>query len=141
MECTICFEKFFMPNTKEECKKFIEGNLDINQNRHKELMRLWSLIVTPSYNTTHKCYIPNCECIICDWCWTRIRYRGKDSTDATLDDIPSIYDYFVCPCCRNIDWKYYMTNVFRELQIRVLGKEEFHKLMCEKMFTKKPIFA
>ena len=27
--------------------------------------------------------------------------------------------------CRQIDWKYYMNNVFNELQKKVLGEEEF----------------
>jgi hypothetical protein len=54
--------------------------------------------------------------------------------DASLDDMPSIYDYFICPYCRNIDWKDYMNNVFNELQQTVLGKEEFNKLFFKKCF-------
>ena len=46
--------------------------------------------------------------------------------------MPIIYDYFKCPFCRQIDWKYYMNNVFNELQIKVLGKEEFYKEFYER---------
>ena len=54
--------------------------------------------------------------------------------EATLDDIPSIYDYFRCPYCRNIDWKDYMKNVLNELQKKVLGEEEFNELLFKKYF-------
>ena len=54
--------------------------------------------------------------------------------EATLDDMPSIYDYFKCPYCRQIDWKDYMNNVFNELQQKVLGEEEFNELFYKKCF-------
>ena len=54
--------------------------------------------------------------------------------EATLNDMPSIYDYFRCPYCRNIDWKDYMKNVLNELQKKVLGEEEFNELLFKKCF-------
>ena len=55
--------------------------------------------------------------------------------EATLDDMPSIYDYIICPYCRNIDWKDYMKNVFNELQQKVLGEEEFKNLFLKRLKT------
>ena len=82
----------------------------------------------------HTCSHPNCECIICRDCWVKITHKGKDIMNMTEDDMPSIYDYFICPYCRNIDWKYYMNNVFNELQQKVLGEEEFIEALCKRCF-------
>ena len=60
--------------------------------------------------------------------------KGKYIMEAILDDMPSIYDYFKCPYCRQIDWKDYMNNVFNELQQTVLGEEEFIKAVYKRCF-------
>jgi hypothetical protein len=51
----------------------------------------------------------------------------------TEDDMPSINDTFICPYCRNVDWKDYMENVFNELQEKILGKEEFLEIFSQKI--------
>jgi hypothetical protein len=130
MECAICYEKFFTPETKEECKKIY--NEIVKNNDYNEIMKFYNLVITPNNNNTHTCSNPNCKCLICGDCWTKITHNGKDIMDATVDDMPSIYDYFTCPYCRNIDWKYYMNNVFNELQKKVLGEEEFKELFFKK---------
>lgn len=56
--------------------------------------------------------------------------------EATLDDMPCIYDYFRCPYCRNIDWKDYMKKVLNELQEKVVGEEEFNELLFNKCFSR-----
>ena len=38
-----------------------------------------------------------------------------------------------CPYCKQINWKYYMNNVFNELQQKVLGEEEFYEIMLKKL--------
>ena len=68
------------------------------------------------------------------WRAAHAQLSGKDIFDATEDDIPGINDIFVCPYCRNIDWKDYMNNVFNELQQKVLGEEKFNELFFKKCF-------
>jgi hypothetical protein len=132
MKCAICFEKFFSPETKEEFEEIYKKN--VKNNDYSEMMRFKNLLMTSKHNDTHTCSIPSCGCLICGDCWIKITHKGKDIMEATLDDMPSIYDYFICPYCRNIDWKYYMKNVFNELQQKVLGEEEFYKLFYKKCF-------
>ena len=54
--------------------------------------------------------------------------------EAEEDDMPSTYDYFKCPYCRQIDWKYYMNNVFNELQKKLLSEEEFIYAVYKRLF-------
>jgi len=115
MECAICFEKFFTPISKEELVDWLE---DKKNNRVEGNM--FNLLVTSKHNNNHRCYIENCHCVICGDCWDKITQQKNDNVQ-----------YFRCPYCRNIDWKEYMTNVFVELKIKVLGEEEYFKLMYE----------
>ena len=134
MECAICYKTFFKPKTQEELKKMIEEN--IKNNDFNEIMEFYDLLITPKHDTTHSCSTPHCECIICRGCWIKITHNGKNIDQLTKDDMPSIYDFFKCPFCRQIDWKDYMNNVFNELQQKVLGKEEFIKVFSKKCFPK-----
>ena len=114
MECAICYEKFFTPKTEEEFKK-----------KYKENVK---------NNNTHICPTPNCKCLICCDCWIKITHNGKNLMEAEEDDMPSTYDYFKCPYCRQIDWKYYMDNVFNELQKKLLSEEEFIYAVYKRLF-------
>ena len=67
-------------------------------------------------------------------CWFKITNNGKAIMEVSEDDLKSVYDYFICPYCRNVDWKYYMHNVFTELQQKVLGIEEYEELVFQKIF-------
>jgi|LauGreSuBDMM15SN_2_FD.fasta_scaffold454407_1 hypothetical protein len=116
MECAICFEKFFTPNSKEELVTWLE---DKKVNRVE--CNMFNLLVTSKHNNNHTCCIENCHCVICGECWDKITKQKNDG--------PS--QYFRCPYCRNIDWKDYMNIVFDELQIKVLGKDEYFKVMYE----------
>jgi len=129
MECAICYEKFFRPKTKEELEKMYDENV----NDYNELMKFENLLITSKHNTTHSCSTQNCECIICGDCWIKITHNGKSIDEIMVDDMPSIYDYFKCPFCRQIDWKYYMNNVFNELQKKVLGEEEYFTHLVNKI--------
>jgi len=129
MECAVCFEKFFTPNTQEELEIMYKENVK----NYDDMIKFKNLLITSKNNETHICSIPNCECVICGDCWIKITHKGKDIMDATEDDFPSKFDYFRCPYCRMIDWKYYMKNVFNELQEKILGHEEFIKLICQKI--------
>lgn len=132
MECAICYKKFFKPKTQEELEKIIEEN--IKNNDYNEVMEFEDLLITSKHNTTHSCSTPNCECIICRGCWIKITHNGKSIDEMMEDDMPSIYDYFKCPFCRQIDWKDYMNNVFNELQKKVLGEEEFIEVFYKRCF-------
>lgn len=132
MECAICYGRFFKPNSREEFEKIYEEN--VKNNNYDEMMKFKNFLITSKHNTTHYCPTPNCECIICGDCWIKITHNGKSIDEMTEDDMPSIYDYFECPYCRQIDWKDYMNNVFNELQKKVLGEEEFQKLFFKKCF-------
>jgi hypothetical protein len=127
MECTICYEKFFIPKTKEELEKKIEET--INNNDFEKYLKFDSLLITSKHNTTRSCPTPNCECIICRECWIKITHTEC----VMLDDLPNPNDYFKCPFCRQIDWKDYMEIVFNELQQKVLTKEEFRKVMDKQL--------
>lgn len=128
MECAICYEKFFKPNSQEEYKKIYEENV-INKN-DDEIMKFINLLITPKNNTTYSCPTPNCECIICNDCFAKITHEIMGVNDD--DVLPIRYDYFVCPYCRQIDWKYYMNTVLNELQKKFLSTEEFMKAYYKK---------
>lgn len=129
MECAICFEKFFRPNTQEELEIMYKENVK----NYDDIIKFKNLLITSKNNETHICSTPNCECVICGDCWIKIIFKGKDIMDATEDDFPNKFDYFRCPYCRIIDWKYYMKNVFNELQEKILGNEEFIKIICKRI--------
>jgi len=131
MECSICYEKFFTPKTEEELKYLINEN--IKKKSYKEIEKFKNLLITNNHNKTHTCPTPNCQCITCGDCWIKITHKGKKIYEATEDDFPSINDIFVCPYCKNVDWKYYMNNVFNELQIKVLGYDVFIDLLTSKI--------
>ena len=132
MECALCYEKFFTPKTKEELEKMYEEN--VKNNDYNEVIKFENLLITTKHNTTHSCPTVNCECIICGDCWIKITHNGKSIDEMMEYDMPSIYDYFKCPFCRQIDWKHYMNNVFNELQQKVLGEEEFYKVLYKRCF-------
>ena len=136
MECAICYEKFFTPKTIEELENMYEEN--VNNNDYDEIIKFKNLLITSKHNETHICSSPNCECVICRTCWFKYTHKGKDIMEMTEDDFMELteYDMFVCPYCKNIDWKEYMNNVFNELQQKVLGEEEFIKLSSEKILSK-----
>lgn len=125
-------KSFLYLKQKRNLKKYIKKN--VKNNDYSEIMKFKNLLITSKHNETHTCSSPNCGCLICRDCWFKITHKGKDDMEATLDDMPSIYDYFRCPYCRNIDWKDYMKNVLNELQKKVLGEEEFNELLFKKCF-------
>jgi hypothetical protein len=93
-----------------ECSICYENFLDINE-------------------TKYSCPTLNCKCIICIDCWIKFTHNGKNIEEMTENDMPNIHTYFKCPYCKQINWKYYMNNVFIELQQKVLGEEEFYEIM------------
>lgn len=134
MECSICFERFFTPKTQDELNKLYEENVK-NKDDLSEIFKFRNLLITSKNNQTHVCSTPNCGCLTCGDCWMKITHKGKglmDLMNITSDDMPSMHDYFICPYCRIIDWKYYMNNVFQELQTKILGEEEFCTLLAKK---------
>ncbi len=132
MECAICYEKFFTPKSKKEFEKMYNEN--VKNNNFDDIMKFKNLLITPKHNYTHSCSNPKCNCLICGNCWIKITHNGKSIDEIDEDDMPTIYDYFQCPYCREIDWKDYMNNVFNELQKKVLGEEEFVHVLCKKSF-------
>ena len=132
MECAVCYEKFFTPKTQEELEKIYKEN--VKNNDYDEIIKFNNLLITPKHNNTHSCSTPNCECLICGNCWIKITHNGKNLMEADEDDMPSKYDYFECPYCRQIDWKDYMNNVFNELQVKVLGHEEAVEAIYKRFF-------
>jgi hypothetical protein len=97
-----------------------------------EVWKFYNLFVTHKHSKIHYCPTPNCKCVICGICWERISNNGKSIEEVTEDDRASIYDTFKCPYCMLIDWKYYMENVFDELQKTVLGGDEYLKTLVNK---------
>ena len=132
MKCAICYEKFFTPKTEEEFKKIYKENF--KNNNYDEIMKFDNLLITSKHNNTYICPTPNCKCLICCDCWIKITHNGKNLMEAEEDDMPSTYDYFKCPYCRQIDWKYYMNNVFNELQKKLLSEEEFIYAVYKRLF-------
>lgn len=109
MKCAICCKKFFKPKTQEELEKIIEENIENYD--YDEVMKFEDFLITSKHNTTHSCSTPNCECLICRGCWIRITPNGKSIDQMIENDMPSIYNYFKCPFCKQINWKNYMNNV------------------------------
>ena len=132
MECAICYEKFFRPKSQQELEKIYKEI--VKKNDYTEIIKFDNLLITPKHNKTHSCSTPNCECLICEDCWIKITYNDKEIDEINEDDMPSINDYFECPYCRQIDWKYYMNNVFNELQQKVLGEKEFIAVFYKRCF-------
>jgi hypothetical protein len=136
MECAICYEKFFTPKTQEEFQKRYE---DIVKNNTEDgISKFLNYLISDKHNTTYKCPTLNCEGIVCLDCYISIQINDKINNeyeeDNEYNDIPSNKSKFRCPYCRNIDWKGYMNNVFNELQMKVLGEEEFEKILFKKCF-------
>ena len=104
MECAICYEQFFIPKNKEELVKLINKHVN-NNNNYNEITKFKNLLITPKHNETHICSTLNCGCLICRDCWIKITHKGNDIMNATEDDMPTIYDKFICPYCRNVDCK------------------------------------
>jgi len=122
MECSICFEKFFYPTSREDLEKYIK-----NARTHEKLEKMISLIITPDRNHSYSCPTPNCNCLICLDCFNKI--TGGNNNDY----LPKVGDYFTCPFCRQIDYKnYFENNVLNELQEKVLGFETFTDLYAKK---------
>jgi hypothetical protein len=131
MKCAICYEKFLKPSQEE----FVELLNEMRNKNFNEIIKIRNFLITPKHNTTHTCHTPNCECIICSECWFKHTHNAKSMYEITINNIPSLYTYFKCPYCRQIDWKDYMNNVFQELQIKVLGSEEFINRKVSEMIT------
>lgn len=129
MECAICYEIFFKPNTEEELREAIKNYKEemITMKNDIEKMiehgqKFKALLITPTNNTLHRCPTPNCECIICAICWDKINENRRN-----------VHSY-KCPYCRQIDWKLYMNYVLDTLQIKVLGINEFSKIYVRRCF-------
>ncbi len=103
MECAVCCEEIFAPKTQEELEKIYKEN--VKNNDCDEIIKFTNLLITPKHNNTHICPTPNCGCSICGNCWIKITHNGKNLIEANEDNVPSKYDYFKCPYCRQIDWK------------------------------------
>ena len=115
MYCYICFETFFTPKTQEELKKIYKQNIK----NYEDYLKFTNFLIIPNYNESHKCYIENCDSLICRDCWNKINHKGKSFLYTNVNDRQTIYEYVMCPYCRNIDWKYYMNNVFNELNKKI----------------------
>ena len=129
MECAICYERFFKPNTEEELHEAIEKSQEEMRTMKNDIEKMIEhgqkfkvLLITPTNNTSHRCPTPNCECIICAICWDKINENRRN------------VDSYKCPYCIQIDWKYYMNYVLDTLQLKVLGEEEFHKAYVKRLF-------
>tara|TARA_Y100000389_G_scaffold204851_1_gene260178 strand:- start:5436 stop:5810 length:375 start_codon:yes stop_codon:yes gene_type:complete len=120
MECAICYEEFFIINSKEEysIKKnnFISelqlSDYDKEKNFY-EILKFRGLHITPDYDPRHYCNTDNCNSKICDSCWkkmTEIEYK--------------------CPFCREFNKKdYFNYEVLAELQANILNEEELVDLI------------
>jgi hypothetical protein len=137
MECAICYEKFFTPKSQEEFEIKLEDI--VNNDSEGGICKFLNYLITDKYNTTYKCPIPNCECVVCSDCYISIQINDDINTeyeeDNEYNDIPSNNSKFRFPYCRNIDWKDYMNGVFNELQMKVLGKNKFEKILFKKCFS------
>ena len=102
MECSLCYETFLTPKTKREFVQLL--------NEHETIGHFLNRLITSTHNTTYTCSTRNCERLFCNQCWTRIKTKGR---------IPTYYDYFTCPFCRQIDWKHYKKNVLYELREKI----------------------
>ena len=119
MECSICWEKFIQPSSNENCeelKKEFMANHNGDNNRDIKYM---SLLLLPNMTPRYRCQNKKCYKYICDYCY-----------ENTINE----KELFKCHYCRMNDYKTYMNiNVLRELQIKVLGKDDFIKLLIEKI--------
>ena len=117
MECSICYEQFIQP-TSDENRKELEEEFDKNHNDHYKWFRYCALLLLPNEMPKYKCHNDKCCKYMCDYCYEK-----------TINDTK----LFKCHYCRMNDYKTYMNiNVLRELQIKVLGKDGFIKLLIEK---------
>jgi len=132
MECAICYEKFFIPKTKEEFENMYNKN--VQDNNLEQIMKFTNLLITSKHNTSYKCPTPNCNCIICENCWIKIKHNVKDIDEILEYENKYNYNYFKCPYCIQIDWKEYMNNVFVELQKKILPEDIFLEETFKRIF-------
>jgi hypothetical protein len=95
MECSICYEQFLRPKTKKDFVILYNENVKNDD----DIGHFLNLIITTKHNKTHSCSTKNCEGLFCNHCWMKITSKGDHET-------PTCY-YFMCPFCRQIDFKNY----------------------------------
>lgn len=135
MECAVCYEAFIIPNSREDFLEIIN-----EYGKNNKLTFFFNYLITPKHNTTYKCPTPECKCIICLDCWNKVQVSNRidndNNTHDILDNLPSIYDKFMCPFCRQVDWKNYMKDsVLLELQRKILGEDEWLDLLYNKFHS------
>jgi hypothetical protein len=136
MECSICFEKFIFPNSNEESFETLYSNYKKDEiiDEYKKLINFKHLIITTKHDSTIKCETPNCNSTLCNNCFTKLTFNGKELEDAYEEDFPSENTLFKCPFCRQVYYKYYMkVNILNELLEKVLGVEKYRKYMIKKL--------
>ena len=118
MECSICYEQFIQP-TSDENRKELEEEFGKNHNDDYKWVRYCALLLLPNTKPRYKCNNDKCCKYMCDFCYEKTINEQK---------------IFKCHYCRMNDYKTYMNiNVLRELQIKVLGRDGFIKLLIEKI--------
>jgi hypothetical protein len=122
MECAICLENFVLPRTNEDLDRWYNEKCKTKDSIERK--KLENLLITKTHNQTHACPNPSCTCLICGDCWRTITNNGQGGST----------EYFVCPYCRHIDWKYSMIIVLVELQRTVLGYEKYNEILLRKFF-------
>ena len=143
MECSICYESFIFPKTKEELMILQEKYYKESKEKYEKMklknndkleedkglieyinkMSIFEgLVITNKHNLTYKCITNNCSYIICGFCLERLKSNGKSPLDMTDNDIINSNRLIKCPNCRTYDFKEYMKNVLHELKFIVAKK-------------------
>lgn len=121
MECAICYNKFIQPTSDENCEELKKEFMANHTYDNDKDIKYMSLLLIPNMKPRYRCQNDKCGMYMCDYCY-----------ENTINE----KELFKCHYCRMNDYKTYMKiNVFRELQIKVLGKDGFRKWWKEQILN------
>ena len=119
MEFCICYEQFIQITSYDNCEELKKDFMLFHNDDDNKVIKYISLLLLPNMMPRYTCQNEKCCKYICDYCY---------------ENTINLKDMFQCPYCRMNDYKAYMKkNVLRELQIKVLGKDGFIKLLIEQI--------
>ena len=117
MECSICYETFMKPNSREHYTELKDEFMKQNPN---ETHFFSLLLLLHNQKPKHQCSNEKCSVYTCDYCYEK-SIRDNDLL-------------IRCHFCRLYDYKTYMQEyVLQELQIQVLGEDHFNQLFLDEV--------
>ena len=115
--CNICYERFLYPMSSEEYENLWDVHIPASCGDRlfdEQFQKFYGLLYGPHYVCSNR----NCNITICAYCYDRLRTAPKPSK---------------CVFCRVMDYRSYIRlSVLPELQIKILGVDEYLNIVLNK---------